>query len=327
MDFLGVVNRVLQMCKQTYVDDFSGVSLGDDAYNVQTCVNDTLDDLSNILKVKTRMINFSLTTIVNQRTYTMPRRILFPVYSLRQSANDIKLKQMNTQDFDFHIPDDDNYGSPEVYYLDNFSGVASQPSSTVSTGIDIVSSDASDTSTITIQGYDSSGYYVSEEVILTGTTTVVSTNVFLYIEKVSKDITDGNITLSENGGSTHIVLGAQEKSISVPVIGLHPIPSSIMTISGRGWMRIPELVNELDRPLGLEDNAANAVMLGTYARYLRYDTTNKYETINGAFGAYYDEVKKLIAYDTKDLDLYRRMRQPRESRRHMNRFNPLDRSY
>lgn len=329
ISFLGLVNTILLMNKQASLTGFSSVAIGDDAYNVQQSVNQTINDLSNILRIKSRMTTFSFNTVASQRLYSISKRVIYPLISLVNTNTDVKMKHLMTQEFEYLCPDDTDSGDPEFYYIDNFAGVQAQPAST-GEQISFVSSSTADISILVIQGFDDSNNYVAEEVTLQGTTTVTTTATFMRISSINKALTTGKITVTNSGGTTTILtLNPKERTRNLAVIGLHPIPSSVISITGRGYSYMPELINELDIPSGLPPEGLNALVLGSYARYMRYYSRISAEfekiSVGAAFEAYYDEVKKVIAADNSNPDLYLRMRSSKESFRYLPSSRILDR--
>lgn len=328
--FLGFTNRVLLMAKQTYVSDFSGVTLGSDAYNAQICVNDTIRDLSLLFKIKSRIVPFTITTVANQRLYALPKHIEYPIYSLRQQTSDVKMKQINTQEYDYLIPDPDEYGDPEFYYFDSYSPLIQDLSTDDAVNI-AYNGTSVDGITITVQGYDALNCYVTEEII--APTTVAGTSYgsqqFSIITAITKiDKTDDAIIVTEQTSGTVIAYLSENESTSIySRIGLHPIPSSVMTLQGRGYIKINSLVNEYDVPSGLTEDFTDAIIMGAYARYLRYDSTRNIETVNNAFIAYEKELLKLRMKQNRDKDLFVRMRLPDEIRQNITRVRPVDRDY
>lgn len=325
-NFLGFVNRVLNMCRQTPVTTFAGLTEASDAKKVMVCVNDTLQDLSNLLRVRGRLTTFSFPTVASQRVYCLPKSIEFPIYDLVQQTDDIKLEQFDTNYYDNLLPNPSSWsGNPTAYYLEGFYGVQTQPASTGEI-ISIVSDNSSDTSiNCTIQGYDTSNNYIEEEITLSGTVSVNSTNTYKTISNIYKDSSSGKVTFTGSvSTTTFLTLTPSENSILFAHIGLHPIPSTVITIYGRGYARIPSLTNEYSVPVGLTERHINAIVLGSYARYIRYDAKFPQEAIPVTFQSYYDEIKKIVAMESLNPDLLTRMKRGNEIG-NFYRFRPLDR--
>jgi hypothetical protein len=322
MDFnyLGFVRSVLGMNKQSDVSVLS-TDPAEDAYKVQRCVNDTISDLSHVLNIKGRITDFSFATVIGQALYTINKRIVYPLINLRQKVSDIALNCMSAHEFDRLVPDDDSSGEPAYYYLSGYRGVLNQPTSET---LSIVSSNAGDTSKVVIQGYDANDNYIIEELTLTGTSAATSARTYKHVESISKLVTFGNVTVTGSTSSASIlVLNANETIARYPVVGLHPIPSSVMTIYGRGYAQIPTLAYANESPVGLDFKHQNAIILGSFARYMRYNSDSKIESIESAFESYYAEIEKILLVDKRDPDKLFRMKGAGE-RRVITTFKPLD---
>jgi len=323
--YIGLVNRVLMMCKQTRITAIS-TTVNSDAYRVQLCLQDTLADLSNLLRIKIRLINFTITTVNGTRTYSIPHNIAPPFVSLRQKDTDIKLVQMATEEYDMYMADpDDSSGPPERYYIDGYSGVETQPASAGEV-VYSVSSSPSDSGQLVIQGYDTNDRYQSEVVSLNGTTAVASSNTYKHIESISKVNTSGAVTFRNNGSTTtFLVLKPHENSVRLMKIGLHPIPDDAITLYGRGYVQSQELYNKYDVPIGFGNIHVNAIVSGTYWRYMRFDSKYSSGSIAEAKADYIGEVQKITAMDQRDPDIFHRIKSTGELR-YFPRFRPLNRN-
>lgn len=321
--FIGIVNRVLAMSKLTTVTSLTSLTANDD-YKIQWCVNDTLKDLANILRIKTRMINFEFSTVASQRVYPIPKQAMFPLYDLRQKQSGIKLNFMETNVYDLLMPNDDSSGDPLNYYIESFAGTEYQPASTGET-ISVVSSNSGDTTKTVIQGYDTNGNYISEEITLTGTATASSVNTYKTVEKISKQLTFGVITYS-TATKTLLTLNANETQSMVQQIGLYPIPSGAITIYGRAWAKIPSLRYANETPIGIDEQHINAIVYGAYARFMRFDPKNLSESINAAFTAYEKEIAKIQDNDMRNPDRIPRMKSSREMVANLDWSRPINRT-
>jgi len=323
MNYLSLVNRCLLQAKRTPVTSISS-TVNSDAYRAQLAVNDTVQDMAHLLRIRSRMITFEFSTVAAQRTYVINKRMMFPFYTLRQKVTDLILAPANTRDVDRIATDDQSSGNPSNYYLEEFTSVDNQPAS-AGEKISSVSSSSADASVVVLQGYDTSDNYVTEEVTLTGTTAVASSNTYKKISMISKGVTTGSITFRNAGSTTtYQTLSPQETFASQPVIGLNPIPSSVMTIYGRGWMTIPDLVHENSIPMGLNEQHLNALVRGSMARFMEYDPKYGDESVAGYYQRYYDEIQKITTFDQKDGVTYR-MQSPYMSGSVQTRFRPLSR--
>lgn len=327
-NFLGLVNRVLAMAGKTTVITLSD-SVADDDYQVQMCVNDTLQDLSNILRIKTRLANFSFDTIAGQRVYAIPRFIKFPIIDLRQEQTATKLEFIDTPSYDMYVPKDNSSGDPLFYYIEGNAGVENQPNASDMT-INFLAGTASDNSKVIVQGYNSSGVYKVLEVTLAGLTQV-STNywdMLTMIEKITKPRnTEGSahLQVSTDSVSNILYLDGSETTASFITIGLYPIPDKAITIYGRGYYKIPSLYNDNETPLGFDENCINAIIAGAYARYMKYDPKYMQEGMEALWGAYNNEILKIIDNDMRNPDQQVRFKSSRESSSKLNWARPINR--
>lgn len=318
-NFLGFVNTLLAYMKRTPITSFSSTT-NTDEFRARSAVNACVQDLALVLRIKTRQTTFEITTVAGQRLYTIQRRIVYPFGNLRQKVSDLTIIPMNPRQFDRFIPNDQSSGTPEIHYFEKFSGASIQPTS--AENLSVVSSSASDTNKIVIQGY-SSGLYNFEEVTLTGTSSVTVSTFFDYIESVSKPRTSGQVDVSGVGG-TYVSLSPHETTHRFLVIGLHPIPSSAITVYGRGWTQSQLLINELDIPIGFSFEHVNAIVAGGYYHFMKYDPAFKRDTLEGLKRDYYDEISKIVAQDTNDMVQYRMSSGYRNK---IGEFIPLSRNF
>ena len=298
MDFnyLGFVRRTLLMAKQPSV---SAITTDDTqmAYKAQLSVNDVIRDLSNLLMINTRKTTFTFATVASQRVYTIQKRVKYPFINLRQKSTDAIIEQMTAEDFDFFVPDDSGTGTPGLYYLESFSGVANQPA-VAGEVVYVVSSSTSDTSVVVVQGYDTSDNYIVDKITLTGTTQAASSSTFKKISSVSKIKTVGTVTFRNSGSATtYETLSPNETHSRRLAIGLHPIPGSVITIYGRGHSRVPDLVNEYDVPAGFSEDHINAIKFGAFAHFMEFDPKIPSRQIDGYYNRYYDEIAKITGLD------------------------------
>lgn len=273
--FLDFVNSVLAMGSRSSITALS-TNADEDAYKAQACINQAINDLSLSLRIKSREIPFTITTVAGQRTYAIPRSVIYPLIDLRQKDSGMIIRPLATEDFDFLVPNDTSSGNPEYNYLDEFAGVNNQP---LSSGeyIWTASNSADDTGNkIVIQGYDNyeTGYLTVENMTLNGTTPVQSENQYSKILSISKPITNGMVSFCNDDTSVTTVylrLNPNEICARIPMIGLHPIPGSVMTIYGRGYMSTPALTSAYQSPAGFPENSENAIIANAFARFMETD--------------------------------------------------------
>ena len=325
MDFnyLGYVNRLLMIMKRTPITSF-GTTVNSDEYRARTSINDTIQDLALILRIKTRLTTFEITTVAGQRLYTVQKRIIYPFGNLRQKVSKLIIVPMNATIFDQFLPSDESRGTPEEHYLEKVSGVSTQPDSAGEV-VYAVSDAGGDTSIVVVQGYDTNDSYVSDEITLTGVTPVASASTFKVIESVSKLQTTGTVSFQNlTASTTYETLSPKETNTRRLIIGLHPIPDSVITVFGRGWIQVPALVNESDLPVGFDNTHINAITAGGIYHFQKYEPSFKRESLQGLKQDYYDEIQKIVAQDVNDGVQYRQ-RSPYARR--TGQFLPLTRNY
>lgn len=224
---------------------------------------------------------------------------------LRQTTTPTKLTQIPDDLFFEEIPNPTDTGNPRMYRLWEMDGVSTRLAAADT--IDVVSSSTSDsgnsTLTVSVMGYDSNGIWQTETYQLNGTTTVAGTKTFaareIYVSKQTD--TTGNITVTENSGSTTlVVLGPNERSARFRVLSLYPIPSSSITMSMEYYTYIPELENDSDTPL-FHEKWHYVVRLGTLAKVYQYLTKEQEFLSTTAF--YRAAVKSMVAGDKANPDL------------------------
>lgn len=327
-NFLGFVNTLLAYMKRTPITSFSSTT-NTDEFRARSAINACVQDLALVLRIKTRQTTFEITTVAGQRLYTIQKRIVYPFGNLRQKVSDLTIIPMNPRQFDRFIPNDQSSGTPEIHYFEKFSGVTNQPAA----GGEKVyarSSSGSDTSNVVIQGYvdfgDTEGLnYVSEEITLQGGVVAGSISTFTQIDSVSKSVTVGAVTFTNLAPTTFFeTLSPQETHARHLTIGLHPIPGSVITVFGRGWIQVPDLVNESDIPVGFSFEHTNAIMAGAYYHFSKYDPAFKRESLEGLKRDYYDEISKIVTQDTNDMVQYRMQSGYRNK---IGEFIPLSRNF
>lgn len=321
--YLELVNRILSMGQQSPITSIQTDS-STWGYKAQVAVNDALKDLALRLKIKTRQVEFQFNTVVGQQYYCVPKRIQYPFITLRLEGALGSIINTPPNDIDNMITESVETGDPAYYYLAGYSGVLGQPSSS-GEKLKVYSSSGSDTSIVVIQGYDAYDNYMSEEITLSGTSTVTSTYEFKFVDSISKGVTEGTITIKNNAEDfTLLQMSRKETNVRYPVIALSSVPETVKTIYGRSYLIIPDLVNELDVPLGLSDLATPAIVATSYARFLEYDP--KITTWNraSAWQLAEKEITALVANDKQEGIQYR-MKPPVCSRPMRQYFRPLDR--
>ena len=160
---------------------------------------------------------------------------------------------------------------------------------------------------------------------MNGLTSVTSTNTYKTVERVSKRITTGNITLSTSTVTRVLILNAKETQSSILQVGLYPIPKDVITIYGRGWNKIPSLQYAYESPIGLAEDCINAIVAGTYARYMKFDPKFTQENIQSIWGVYNNEILKIVDNDMRNPDRMVRFKSSNEVASKIDWARPINR--
>jgi len=172
-----------------------------------------------------------LTTTADTHTYVLDSRVLRAV-NFRETDSPAKLIHMSREQFerDYPNPASTETGIPSIYVPLRKIRVSAQPTS--SSTISVVSNSASDiTSYYVIVRGISGGVMKTERLTLTGAAAVVSTNSYTSLLSISKDTTNGTVTVTSNTGVvTNIVLLPGEKEKEHWEIRLHQIPNDTYTL-------------------------------------------------------------------------------------------------
>ena len=189
----------------------------------------------------------TLSTTSSQEDYQLARDV-DEIGFFRQTTSPIKLVFVPDELFYKWIPNPTATGNPRFYRLWEEFGVSTQL--TADDTIDVVSSSTSDNQTVIVRGNDADGLDVTESFTLNGTTIQTGSTTFSEILQVSKsDDTAGTITVTENSGSTTIVLlSPEERSPRFKRVSFYPIPSSSITVSYEYYTQFRHLVNDTDVP-------------------------------------------------------------------------------
>jgi hypothetical protein len=192
-------------------------------------------------------------TVAGQRLYIPKDDLLWPL-NLRIPDKNLYLIKLAVEKMDRSRPQyvvDTKRGAPQTWYVEDFVGSLTQPTS--ATQIRAVSSSTADTissnTNVTIEGVVS-GEVDREVLAINGTTAVTSTKLFSEIHKISKNrVTAGQISVTNPAQTmTFAVLGPYHRTKSFLRIGLNPIPDQAYTVYGRYIPWLPELVNDSDVP-------------------------------------------------------------------------------
>lgn len=132
--------------------------------------------------------------------------------------------------------------------------ITAQPSSLLrvvsSSAADVTSSASDTTKQIRIAGFDGSGIYLEEVIILNGTTAVSSSNRYNRVELANKSAaTAGIVTISSNAGVRTVSMIAPTALLSEYILlGLYPIVTSEITLFVRYTVNPRKMVSDNDMP-------------------------------------------------------------------------------
>jgi hypothetical protein len=240
----------------------------------------------------------SFPTVASTETYQLPRD-LDKISLVRQTDSPAKIAYIPDEVFYRYIPDPTATGNPLYYRLWEEEGVSVRLS--VDDKIKIVSSVA-DTAKVSIVGYSVEGFLQSEELTLNGATLVSGTLTYDAgrVLKVSKSAkTSGKVTVSEfTAGTTLVVLGPEERTARFKMMGLYPIPSSVITVYLEYFTRFRRLVNDTDVP-DIDEKWIYVIRLGAIAKVREYqDKPEKAE----AQAIYASAVRGMVKADIQNID-------------------------
>ena len=190
-------------------------------------------------------------TVADQETYSLDSEV-DEIAILRQITSPIRLIQMSDDQFYAAIPAPENNGSgtSRIYRLWEESGFSTNLAAADT--IYVVSSSTSDGSSfnVIVEGRNSSGEVVREQITLNGTTNVTSSNTFAAsgLLNVSKSAqTTGTISVYRTTGATLLAeLEPEQLAPRYKRISLYPIPSAVVTMYLEYYENFRPMVNDTD---------------------------------------------------------------------------------
>lgn len=174
--------------------------------------------------------DYTINTVAGTKDYTLPSNFSKEKYVL-DTTNSIYLNRTDLQEYTHDKPSlTSTQGNVNDYVIIN-SPVNSQPTS--ASTLSFSSSSSSDTAVqVFVRGLDSNDVEVSENVTLTGTSPVVTSNSYNSIITVSKDVTVGTVTATSNSGAVTVaVMGPDEKEYKRKVLRLFQTPTQTLVLS------------------------------------------------------------------------------------------------
>lgn len=191
----------------------------------------------------------TVATVSGQHEYTLsPLTDLGKIIVLtRRGDTKRKITMISREQFQELVPDPtETDGIPEFAYHSGFSPVQNQPSA--ASVLTAVSSSASDTLTLLVEGLDASGVLVRDEIVLTGTSPSQSSVAFERVLNLAfnGDLV-GVVTLTSNSGAvTNAVIGQRMRQISYPKFIFYPRPNTAETWYYDAHIHFPDLVADAD---------------------------------------------------------------------------------
>lgn len=243
-------------------------------------------------------------TVASTSDYVFARDI-DKIALIRQIETPIKLTQLTDENFFRYVPNPTDTGNPRFYRIWETEGVATRLA-TADT-LNVTSDSASDAGnselSVSIQGYDSSGIWITETFQLNGTSAVTGAKTFaareIFVSKQKN--TTGTITVSRATGSTVLVrLGPNDRAPKFKIVSFNPIPSSVITMYAEFYTFIPSLNNDSDVPL-IPEKFLYVVRLGVLSKIFQY--LNKENDFNTTQALFAGGVRSMVASDNVNVDL------------------------
>ena len=261
-------------------------------------INLTVNQINNFHPWSFLRRKTTFNTVDSQESYQLPRDV-DRIGLLRNTQQ--RLRQVPDHLFYKWVPNPTTETTyPRYYRLWEQVGVATQLSTDAE--IDVVSDNADDTQSVTVEGLDSNGIFRRETYTLVGTTKQEGSITFSKILQVSKSAaTTGIITVTEDDGDTTIVtLMPWERAPRFKTISLYPIPSTNDVVHYLEYFtRLKELVNDQDVP-NLDTKWLFLIREGTLAKVYQYQ--NKENDYAVAIGIFRDGLKQMRKQDMLNID-------------------------
>jgi hypothetical protein len=246
-----------------------GTNIQDTSSAMQTIINVYLNDIYfDVLKRTNWQAvdnSYNFPTVAGRQDYKLPSNFGKEVY-VQDSTNTVQLSSVTLQQM---AEDNPNFiltqGQPQFYAVLD-SPVWNQP--TAAATLSIFSSSAADTTqTVRITGEDTSRNFISEDITLTGQSTVTTSGAYRVIRSISKSaVTTGYITV--NSGSVSVAtLASADLAYSIKVIRFFPTPSGVITIYCPFIIKPYPMTSDYDQPV---IDAADVIELGATMKAWRY---------------------------------------------------------
>lgn len=221
-------------------------------------INLTLKKFYLKLDLRTELTSATLSTVASTANYYLDSRVMKLLNMVETTDQDL-LEYMTREQFElrYPYPASTETGQPTTYVDLGKVKCSTQPTS--ASTLSVVSSSASDITSyyVLVKGI-SSGRLVKERLLLTGATPVVSTNSYTEVLSITKDATNGTVTVTSNSGVvTNITLLPTDKEREFFKIRLYPLPDDAYTIA-YSFYPLPEELTYDEESVPLPDTAVEA---------------------------------------------------------------------
>lgn len=215
---------------------------------IKRMVNEAYQELLKRSNFKIYDEDYSFTTVSGTKDYALPDNFSKEVYAI-DATNDIRLKRVDLQQYANENPNLINTQGSVQDYTVLIQPTREQPSAV--SVLTFVSNSALDTShTAFVRGIKSDNTECMETVNLNGTSSVSTTNSYVSIIGISKESTNGSITITSNSGSiTNAIISSETKDYKASIVRLFQTPNTALTINFPYLVKPLPLNNDGDIPV------------------------------------------------------------------------------
>lgn len=224
---------------------------------------------------------FTLTTVANTSTYSMPYdfsgQIVYAVDTTNDRILDVISEQEQIQKYGSNLS---TTGAPIVVIPKAESTVYSQP--TASSTLKAVSTSGADTTqSVFLRGISGSAEYYETLAISGDTATATSTNSYDRVLSLIKDAsTTGKVTITyTTGGAVASVISPESKEARFQLVELYYVPSGVYTISIRYRRDVKPMVSDNDTPvIDIADILEKGAIADTWRYKRQFANADIFET-------------------------------------------------
>lgn len=195
---------------------------------------------ASVISISSNLVNTTGGTVAVMNGLT---RITFSLSILNQNSIGLWIAFEGSTSKYYQIKSLDTVSSSTVCYLSDPYEGTSNAAATYNLG-DVGQK-------VCVSGFDSTGSFIEETIILNGSTVQNTSTVFSELVKISKDkATYGRVTATSNGGAiTNVALSPGEyENVSQSII-FYPVPTKEELISYEARIQHPMIYSENDTPL------------------------------------------------------------------------------